>query len=504
VKKNATSTSKLDEGLKKSLWRCRSNRQLLKQSQISICMRSVLVVGAGFGGLAAAALLAKQGHSVTLVEKNDQCGGRAMLWKSKGFTFDMGPSWYLMPDIFETFFAQFGKKPSDYLQLVRLDPSYRLFFGKGDMCDVHADLQKNRLLFESIEPGCMQNFDRYLAEATKKYDLSVQHYLYKQHKSIFDMFDLRMLKEGKDLHVFQNYDSYAKKFFKSHRLRQILMYNIVFLGGAPDNTPAIYSLMAHVDFKLGVWYPVGGMNALAKAMEKLCKEHGVTLQYNTTVEKILVENGTAVGVRTATGDIRADRVVVNADYHHAETKLLDDNHRTYSERYWNKRTVAPSGFIMYLGINKRLSSLQHHNLFLQNDWMNHFDAIFKNPSWPEEPSYYICCPSKTERNEDGDEFREQYAKKIIAHLEKITGEPIAEHVVVRRLFSQKDFISTFNAFKGTGLGLSQTLLQTAFFRPSHQSKKVKNLYYTGQYTHPGTGVPMTVISSQVLVDHVFR
>ncbi len=485
--------------------------------------KKIVVIGAGFGGLAAAALLAKDGHEVTIIEKNEMVGGRARIWREAGFSFDMGPSWYLMPDAFETYFANFGKKPEELYKLIRLDPSYRIFFGPGDKLDISSDLQKNIELFESLEPGSGEKLIEYLEQAKYQYDVSMKQFLYKNFTSIFDFFNKRMLTEGRKLHVFENLDAFTKRFFKSERLRKILQYSMVFLGGAPSNTPALYSVINHADFNLGVWYPEGGFNAVAVAMQKLAESYGAKFIFNSPVTKINVADGVAYSVSTTTEDFEADVVVGNGDYHFIETNLLPKESQSYSKRYWNNRTVAPSAFIIYLGLNKELSSLSHHNLVLSNDWTKHFNAIFEKPAWPDEPSYYVCAPAKTDSTvapagkenlfvlvpiasdlPETPEFREEFAQKIISHFENEIGESITPHIEVKRIFTGEDFAKDYNAFKGTALGLSHTLLQTAMLRPRMKSKKVKNLYYSGQFTQPGIGVPMTLISGQLTRDNIAK
>jgi len=481
--------------------------------------KKVIVVGAGVGGLSVAAFLAKDGHDVTVLEKNDQIGGRASLWKEKGFVFDMGPSWYLMPDAFETFFKQFGKKPTDYFSLKKLDPSYRIYFGKDDIVDIATNLKDNLALFDSLEVDGAKKIKEYLALCEYQYKVAMKYFLYKEYNSIFDMFNLKMLKEASKMKIFDNVDKYMDRFFTSERLKKILQYTFVFLGGSPYNTPALYALMSHVDFKLGVWYPAGGLNAVAQGITKLAREQGAHIKLNEEVTKIEVIDGKARKVHTKSGVFEADEVVVNADYAFAETHFLKEEYQTYPKSYWNKKVVAPSAFIIYLGINKRLPKLQHHNLFFHNDWKEHFDEIFKNPSWPDKPSYYVCAPSLTDPHvapkgsenlfvlvpvaaglKDSDSLREKYAEKIIADLENIVGVRIKDNIVVKRIFSQRDFISAYNSYQGTALGLAPTFFQTAFFRPKHTSKKVSNLYYTGQFTTPGAGMPIALISSQIVRD----
>ena len=476
----------------------------------------ISVIGAGFSGLASAALLARDGHEVTVFEKNASAGGRAQVFRTDGFSFDMGPSWYLMPDVFERFFAEFGRRPADYYHLVKLDPSYRIYFGRDDYVDVPGDVEGVRALFERHEAGSSNRLDDYLRVAEYQYAASMNEFLYRDYKTLFDFFNRRTLKEGRKLHVFENMDDYAKRYFRSERLRRILEYSVVFLGGSPKNTPAMYSLLSHVDFNLGVWYPIGGIGSVVTALQKLSESLGAQLLFDHEVHAIVTEKGRARAIRTAHGEQVVDAVLVTADYAHAELDLLQERDRTYGKSYWQSRTLAPSALLIYLCLDKPVEGLLHHTLSFEHDWMDHFDAIFESPSWPEKPSYYLCCPTKTDPSvapagmenlvllvplaiglNDCDDIRERYADRVLEGVENLLGRQITPHLRSRRLFSQRDFASVFNAYRGTALGLSHTLRQTAVFRPRRRSKKVRNLYFAGQYTHPGIGLPMTLISATV-------
>jgi len=477
----------------------------------------VIVVGSGFGGLAAAGLLAKDGYDVTVIEKNEQAGGRASVWKKDGFIFDMGPSWYLMPDVFEKFFAEFGKKPEECMNLIRLDPSYRVFFDVDDFADISSDIKKNLGLFEKLEPGAKEKMKEYMKLSEYEYKIAMKDFIYKDYKRLTDFLKPKLIIEGTKLHMFQKLDDFVQRFFKSEKIRKILEYTIVFLGGSPYDSHALYSLMSHVDFNMGVWFPKGGMGELVEAIYKLTEEQGVKFKFNEPVEKIIVENKKVTGVQTTKNKYKADIVVVNADYAWAELNLLEEKYRSYSEKYWEKRKIAPSAYLLYLGLDKSLKRFIHHNLYFHPNWEKHFDDIFKNPKWPEYFSYYVSCISKTDKKtaiengenvfvlipvaaglEDNEKTRQKYFDKTIDHMEKLAGENIKDHIVVKRIFAHNDFSSRYNAYKGTALGLAHTLKQTAVFRPKHESKKVKNLYYTGHYNHPGIGVPMVIISSQIL------
>ena len=479
--------------------------------------RRAIVVGGGFGGLAAAALLAKSGWEVTVLEKNDSPGGRARLWVEKGYQFDMGPSWYLMPEVFEHFFALFGKTREDYYPLRTLDPYYRVFFAPGKPVDIGPDRSRVEALFEGFEPGGAERLRRYLERAKYKYEIAMAEFLYKEYASVFDFLNFRMLVEGARLNVFGRLDRSVRRFFQDRRARQLLEYAMVFLGTDPARAPALYSIMSHVDLNLGVHYPAGGLQAVAGALARLAAEQGVEILLNRNVRRIVVENGTARKVLTDAEEYSADVVVVNADYAFAETRLLEPSYQSYPSRYWERRVLAPSFFVLYLGVKKPLAGMVHHNLYFSEHWERHFEAIFRRPSWPDKPCFYVSCISKTDPEaaprgrenvfvlvpvaaglEDTEEVRERYADAVIAHVEEMIGEEFRSAIEVKRVFSHRDFLGDYNAYKGTALGLAHTLNQTAVFRPQFRSRKVDNLYYAGQYTHPGVGVPMVLIAAEVV------
>ncbi len=481
----------------------------------------VSVIGAGFGGLAAGALLAKEGHDVTIFEKNDQIGGRARVHRDKGFQFDMGPSWYLMPNVFKEFFKNFDKKPEDLYDLKRLDPSYRIFFSDENIVDIHADIEDNFELFNRLEENGEEKLKRYIESAKKKYNVAMDGLIYEDYSSIFDFFSLKLLTSGSKLDILRNLDDLVTKHFDSDEARKILEYSIGFLGGSPKITPAIYQLMSYVDFIEGVWFPKGGIRKVVDSIAEIAKENGTEIKLDHEVLDIEVKDGKADMIVTNHGFFKTDLVVVNADYPNTELNLLDEKHRTYDQKYWDKKTFAPSAFVAYVGIDKQIDKLEHHSLFLEKDWAKGFDEIFQsdNPIWPTNPSYYVNVPSKTDPDlapegcetlfilvplapdlEDTKEKREKFYNKIMERLEGTVGENIRDHVVTKRIYAVDDYRNDYNAYKGTALSLVHTLDQTALWRPRHKSKKVDNLYYTGQYTHPGIGVPMTLISSSIVSD----
>ena len=483
----------------------------------------VIVIGAGAGGLSTAILLAKKGYDVTVVEKNASFGGRGDVFSAKGFQFDMGPSWYLMPDIFEHFFSLVGENISDYLDLKRLDPSYKIWFEEHPKpVEMTSDLERDSKIFESFEPGVMKKINIYLEEAAAKYNISKQTFIYKPFNSVFDFIDKRTIFLWTKFSVISSFHKHIASFVKHPLLRKILQYPLVFLGTSPYKAPAVYSLMNHIDFEMGVFYPMGGMTKVFKAFYDIAKKNGVKFIFNTPVNKILVENKKAIGVSTTKGKHMADIVVSNADYQFTEMQLLDKKHRQFSEKYWSSRTMAPSGFILYLGIKKQFKELVHHNLFFAKQWKESFEAIFKGQKLPQSPSYYICAPSKTDpsvapkgcenlfvlvptaTNLTLDEKTiKNYRDKIIKHITvTMKTKGLEENIVFERIFTGHDFSSIYNAYKGTALGLAQNLTQTAVFRPKTKSVKLNNLYYTGANTNPGIGVPMCLISSQIVYKRI--
>jgi len=483
--------------------------------------KKIVVIGAGFAGLAAATSLAKEGYEVTLLEKNAQTGGRARKFKAEGFTFDMGPSWYWMPDVFDQYFAQFNKKTADYYDLTRLDPSYKVCFGKEDDWLIPAKLEELFALFESKEKGSAAKLHTFLEEAAYKYEVGIQDLVYRPCRSVWEFADFRLLKGLVSLHIFQSFGSYVRKYFKHPQLIQLLEFPILFLGAVPQNTPALYSLMNYADINLGTWYPMGGMHKIVEGMTKLAKEMGVKIHLNSPVERIEVAKGKAKAVWTTNDRIEADIIIGAGDYHHIEQELLPIESRQYTEEYWDKRTMAPSSLLFYLGVNKRLKKLEHHNLFFDTDFALHADEIYTHPQWPTNPLFYACCPSKTDPTtapeghenlfllvpvapnlEDTPEMREHYYQLVMNRLEALTGQNIAQHIVYKRSYAHKDFKADYHAYKGNAYGLANTLMQTAILKPALKSKKVSNLYYTGQLTVPGPGVPPSLISGQVVAKEI--
>jgi phytoene dehydrogenase-like protein len=543
--------------------------------------QSVVVVGSGFGGLSAACHLADAGYDVTVVEKNEQLGGRASRLTKDGFRFDMGPSWYLMPDVFERFFGHFGRRPSDYYGLERLDPHYRIFFKDGQQVDIDPDRSVNRETFEAIEPGAGEAFDEYLATSKNHYETAMDKFVYEDRSRLRDWVDLDVMRAAPiGLQLVGSMQSHVEDYFENPKLKQIMQYTLVFLGGSPKNTPALYNMMSHVDFNLGVYYPVatedsvtpgealrpdsasavaaadggtavpangdtgvgasdgaaantdaaladaaaeGGIGLVADSVVALARELGVSFELGAEVSEITRRKDGFLVADTAGGERHPDRVVVNADYAHAQRELMPAHERDYDDDYWDERTYAPSAYLLYLGVEGDVDPLAHHTLVLPEDWEPHFDDIFEDAAWPDDPAYYCCVPSETDDSvapaghsnlfvlvpvapglEDDPDLRERFRAKILADLAEHTGVDLRDRIVAEEEFTISEFVDRYNATEGTALGLAHTLRQTALLRPKNRSKAVDGLYFTGSFTTPGIGVPMCLISgehtAQALID----
>lgn len=484
-------------------------------------MKKVSVIGSGFAGLASAAVLAQAGFDVTLFEKNSQPGGRARKFETDGYVFDMGPSWYWMPFVFEQYFGRFGKSAGDFYSLVRLDPSYRIYFGKNDYLDIPAGVEPLCKLFDSLEVGSGKRLMRFLKEGKVKYDVGIGQLAHKPGLSVSELFDTRLLMGIFQLHVFQSLSRYVRKSFKDPRIISVLEFPVLFLGATPADTPALYSLMNYADMALGTWYPTGGMYEIVAAMVGIAKDQGVKFKLDHAVESLEINGTRAKGIWSNNGFHASDIIVAGADYHHVEQQLLPERFRQYSSSYWNTRTLAPSSLIFYLGLNKKLPGLLHHTLFFDEDFALHAKEIYKTPAWPSAPQFYVSCPSKTDAGiapdghenlmilipvapglQDTDEIRDRYFNMVIGRLENLTGTSIRQHIVFSRSYAHRDFSRDYNAFKGNAYGLANTLLQTANFKPTIKSKKVTNLFYTGQLTVPGPGVPPSLISGQLVAEYI--
>lgn len=476
--------------------------------------KNIAIIGSGFSSLAAACYLAKAGNQVTIYEKNTTIGGRARQLKKNGFTFDIGPTWYWMPDVFERFFNDFEKKPSDYYDLVKLSPAYQVYFDVNDYVTIGDNLEDIKHAFETIESGSSTKLESFIKEAKENYDIAIKELVYRPGESILELITVETAKKANQF--FSTISKDVRKKFKNDKLIKILEFPVLFLGAKPSKTPSFYSFMNYADFGLGTFHPKNGMYSVILAMESLAKELGVKIHTNANVEKIEVENNKASALIVNGNIVYSDIILSGADYHHSES-LLDEKYRAYSEKYWDKKTFAPSSLLFYVGFDKKIKNIEHHSLFFDTDFDIHAKDIYDNPKWPEEPLFYASFPSKTDKNsapegmeagifliplapglEDTPKLREIYFEKIITRLEKLTQQEIKSNLLFKESFCVNDFIKEYNSYKGNAYGMANTLLQTAFLRPKLKSKKVKNLYFTGQLTVPGPGVPPALISGKLV------
>ena len=485
--------------------------------------KTVNIIGSGFAGLSAACCLAKAGMKVKVIEKNEQVGGRARQFSAAGFTFDMGPSWYWMPDVFEDFLSPFGKSTKDYYDLIQLDPGFCIYFGKGDKMDIPAKEEAIYDLFERIEPGSANKLKQFLKEAAYKYEVGMKDLVYQPGHSHLEFIDIRLIRSVFKMGVFESFSKHARKFFKNPQLLQLIEFPVLFLGAMPKDTPALYSLMNYSALSQGTWYPMGGMHKIVEALKQLADSLGVEFLTNSPVEKIHVEKNIATGVEVNGDFLSADFTISAADYHFTETNLLEKKYQSYSEKYWDSRVLAPSSLLFYLGVDKKIEGLEHHNLFFDAPFEAHAKKIYKDPGYPENPLFYVCCPSKTDNSvapegkenvfiliplapdlADDENTREKYYHKVMTRLENLLGASIKDQVIYKRSYAMQDFKNDYHAFKGNAYGLANTLLQTASLKPKLRSKKVKNLYYAGQLTVPGPGVPPSLVSGTVVSREILK
>ena len=487
--------------------------------------KRVAVIGSGFAGLSAAAYLSKKGFITDVYEKNGTVGGRARQLKTdNGYLFDMGPSWYWMPDVFDRFFKDFGYQASDFYKLKQLDPSFSVIFGQDDVVDVPANFEALCDVFENIETGSSNTLKEFLKDASFKYKVGIEKLVYKPGLSLLELMDMDLVKGAFRLQVFTSFTSHVKKYFKHRKLIALMEFPVLFLGAMPEETPALYSLMNYAGLKLGTWYPEGGFDSVIQAMKKVCEKQDVKFHLNEPVIRFEYNNKKNVGrVKTSKNCKEYDAVVAAADYHHVEEKILEPFYRNYTESYWNNRILAPSCLIFYLGATKQISRLKHHNLFFDADLKKHAHQIYKDPQWPSQPLFYVCCPSKSDSTvaphghenifilmplapglEDSSALREHSFEMIMPRIEAYVGESITDKLDYKKSYCINDFRSDYNAYKGNAYGLANTLKQTANLKPSVRNKKLKNLFYAGQLTVPGPGVPPSIISGNVAAQQVIK
>ena len=475
--------------------------------------KKIVIIGSGFSSLSASCYLANLGYDVSVYEKNATVGGRARQLIKEGFTFDIGPSWYWMPDIFDKFFADFGKKTSDYYQLDKLDPAYKIFFS-DDIITIGDSMDKICSEFERIEAGSSKHLRKFISDAQENYNIAINKVVLRPGVSPFELVTKETVLKVDQF--FKTISGQVRKKFKNPKLVSTLEFPVLFLGAKPNDTPSFYNFMNFADFGLGTWHPKGGMYEIIKAMHSLAEELGVVFHTNSSVDKIRVINGKTIGITALNQDIDADIVLSGADYHHSET-LLDKTYRQYSENYWNKKTFAPSSLLFYLGFNKKIKNIEHHNLFFDTDFELHAKEIYDNPVWPTDPLFYVNFPSVTDSSmapegcetgfflipiapglEDTPQLRAQYFDLIMARFQERTSQEVKNNIIFKESFCVNDFVEQYNSYKGNAYGMANTLLQTAFLRPKLQSKKVKNLFFTGQLTVPGPGVPPSLISGKLV------
>ncbi len=483
--------------------------------------KKIFIIGSGFSSLSAASYMAKAGFEVTVFEKNDTLGGRARQYNIDGFTFDIGPTWYWMPDVFEKFFADFGKKPSDYYTLEKLDPAYQVYFDENDSITIPGNFDEICKIFEKEEPGSSKHLRKFIKSAEDNYNIAVKDVVYRPGVSPLELVTPEtVVRVGQ---FFSTIRKQVRKKIKNQKLIQILEFPVLFLGAKPSNTPAFYNFMNYADFGLGTWHPVGGMYKVIEGMVTLAKQLGVTFQKNAVVDKIEVDTTNKVSGIVVNGELlESDLVLSGADYHHTET-LLPEKLRQYSEKYWESRIFAPSSLLFYVGFDKKIENVEHHTLFFDTDFDVHAKSIYDTPEWPEKPLFYASFPSITDNSfapegkeagtfliplapgiEDTKEIREKYFNIIIDRLEKLTNQNVKENIIFKESYCVSDFINDYNSYKGNAYGLANILTQTAFLRPKLKSKKVKNLYFTGQLTVPGPGVPPSLISGKITSDLILK
>jgi len=483
--------------------------------------KKVIIIGSGFSSLSAACYLGKAGFEVCVYEKNNDFGGRARQFKQDGFTFDMGPSWYWMPDVFEKFFNDFGKKCSDLYEIKKLNPAYRVIFEDGEEIKIGDSIENIMQTFEEIEKGSGKKLRDFLKECKENYDLAVSNMLYKMPgKSVFELINYQtILKTGLFI---TNIKSQINKRFKNPKLRSVLQFPVLFLGAKPSQTPAFYNFMNFADFGLGTWQPKNGFFDVILSMIATAKNFGVKFYNNSPVQEILVKNKSVHGIKTKNKIVKCDIIVSGADYSHTE-KLLPKILRQYSEKYWSNRTWSPSSLLFYLGLNTKINDLDHHNLFFDTDFDNHADEIYSNPKWPKSPLFYLNITSKTFNHtapkgyenlfilipiatdlDDNEKTREKYFNLVIKRIENKINQKIKNSIVYKRSYCIKEFKDDYNSFGGNAYGLANTLTQTAFLRPKLESKKVKKLYFSGQLTVPGPGVPPSIVSGKLVSDLIIK
>ncbi|MFV0152528.1 oleate hydratase [Empedobacter falsenii] len=483
--------------------------------------KRIAIIGSGFSGLSAAAYTAKEGHEVHVFEKHNQPGGRARQLKTEeGYVFDMGPSWYWMPDVIQDFFEDFGYTTSSFFELISLNPQFEMIFS-DEKIDVPENFEALKATFEKIEKGAGFQLEKFMKSAKFKYEVGMKDFVHKPCTNWTEFVSIKIAKSALRLDLLSNFRAYVARYFKDKKLRALMEFPVIFLGASPEKIPALYSLMNYGGYVLGTYYPKGGFYQLVLAMKKVAEEQGANFHFNSNVEKINVKNQ-KVSSLLINGKIHEfDEVIASSDYHHTET-LLNEEYRNYTADYWRERTFAPSCLIFYLGFNETIPHLKHHTLFFEHDLDLHIDSIYEDKRWPEKPLFYACCSSKTDHSvapngkenlfllmpiatgiNDSEFVRQKYLTEMLLRLEKHTGtQDLQSKIDFKRSYCVRDFVSDYNAYGGNAYGLANTLNQTAVLKPKIRNKKLKNLFYTGQLTVPGPGVPPSIISGKIVANEI--
>ena len=481
------------------------------------------MIGGGISGLVCACYLAREGLQVQLLEKNETLGGRARSFSAEGFTFDMGPSWYWMPDVFEKFFREFGHEVSDYYNLIKLEPGFRMYFAQDDYLDISADFAQLKQTFEDIEEGAGSKLDHFMKDAAYKYEVGMNDLVYQPGLSVGEFFDWRVLKGLFKLDLLTSFDKFVGRYFKHPKLRQLMEFPVLFLGAAPANTPALYSLMNYAGLVQGTFYPMGGMHKIIEALASLAKELGVEILTDAPVSSIEIRGDQVIGSMVRNALHPADFIISSADYHHTDQHLLPKSVANYDAKYWETRKMAPSCLLYYVGLDTKIEKLVHHNLFFDADFDLHSKEIYERPNWPTKPLFYACIPSKTDATvapencenlfllmplavgiHDSEELREKYFKIMMNRLELMADQKLNDHIIYKRSYCVQDFQQDYHAFKGNAYGLANTLSQTAILKPKIRSKKLNNLIFTGHLTVPGPGVPPSFVSGKLAADQIIK
>lgn len=482
--------------------------------------QKIIVVGSGFSSLSASCYLAKAGYRVLLLEKNSSFGGRARQLKRDGFVFDIGPTFYWMPDVFERFFADFGKSPIQYYNLIKLNPAYQVYFGRDDSLSIADNLEDIKITFENVEKGSGRKLERFLLKAKRNYEIAIKDLVYKPGEKLFEIITAETITKITDF--IRTIRQQVRQYVQHKKLRSILEFPVLFLGAKPSDTPSFYNFMNYADFGLGTWHPMGGMFKVVEAMTNLALQLGVEMKANSPVTGIEIEDGSVSKVKTPLETFDCDILLSGADYRHTET-LLPPKFRQYPDRYWNKKVFAPSALLFFVGFNKKIDKISHHTLFFDTDFEAHASTIYDSKEWAEKPLFYGSFPSISDSNsappgkeagifliplapdlEDTHEIREHYFKQIIQRLEFLTDQEVGKHILFKESYCVNDFKSDYNSFKGNAYGLANTLRQTHILRPKLKSKKLRNLYFCGQLTVPGPGVPPSLISGKIVSDLIIK